>query len=133
LKEVFASFDERFIEQFLKLEPGETLAIHGKIVGLSLTAWASDCCCYLSLSLSDCAFSKPPLGQTPKPTSRLATPKPKRTDEDRARSQLSLARSYIGAGLKAKALNVLKTLIKKYPKTHAARTAAEELKKLGKQ
>ncbi|MDP6634314.1 MAG: hypothetical protein QGG42_05415 [Phycisphaerae bacterium] len=63
-----------------------------------------------------------------KPTSR-----PKRTDEDRARSQLSLAMNYIDAGLKAKAKAVLKQLIAKYPKTQSAKTATAELDKLGKQ
>ena len=64
----------------------------------------------------------------PKPTSG-----PKRTDEDRARSQLALAKAYIGAGLKAKATAALKQLITKYPKTQAAKTAAAELEKLPKQ
>jgi len=80
--------------------------------------------CHLYLTLSDCAFSKP--------TSRPAKPKPKQTDEDRARSQLGLAKSYVGAGLKTKAMDVLKELIAKYPKTHAATAAQAELEKLGK-
>ncbi len=64
----------------------------------------------------------------PKPTSR-----PKRTDEQRARSLLSLAKSYIDAGLKAKATDTLKQLIAKYPNTQATKTAAAELEKLPKQ
>ena len=79
---------------------------------------------------------KPPPPRTARPTSRptrIDHPRPKRTDEDRARSRLTLAKSYIGAGLKAKAADVLKQLITKYPKTQAAKAAAAELEKLGKQ
>ncbi len=63
----------------------------------------------------------------PKPTSR-----PKRTDEDKARSQLTLAKNYIESGLKTKAVDALRQLIDKYPKTRTAKTAAAELEKLGK-
>jgi len=66
------------------------------------------------------------------PPKRKPTPRPKRTDEDKARSQLALSKNYIAAGLKEKAANVLKELIKKYPKTQAARTAVTELEKLDK-
>jgi len=65
---------------------------------------------------------------TSKPTSR-----PKRTDEDRARSQLSLAVNYIDAGLKTKAKTALKQLISQYPKTQSAKTAAALLDELDKQ
>ena len=67
----------------------------------------------------------------PKPISRPAPRK--RTDEDKARSRLALARNYINSRLTAKALNVLKELIAKYPKTRAATAAQAELEKLGKQ
>jgi len=66
-----------------------------------------------------------------KPTSRPAPRK--RTDEDKARAQLRLAKSYIDSRLNAKALQIFKALIAKYPKTEAAAEAQAELKKLGRQ
>jgi len=70
-------------------------------------------------------------GPKPKPRSRPA-PK-KRTDEDKARSQLRLAKNYMNAGLKTKAITVLQEIIATYPKTKAAASAKAELKKLGTQ
>lgn len=63
---------------------------------------------------------------------RKPTTRPKRTDEDEARSQLALAKSYIAAGLRTKAVDILKEAIKKYPETQAAKEARAELEKLGK-
>jgi len=60
------------------------------------------------------------------------TSRPKRTIEERARSQLGLAKNYIEAGMKARAADALKKLIAEYPNTKAAKTAAAELEKLGK-
>ncbi|MBT3202281.1 MAG: hypothetical protein HN350_20470 [Phycisphaerales bacterium] len=70
--------------------------------------------------------------KTPPPTTAKPTSRPSRTDEAIARSQLSLAGSYISAGLKAKAAAVLKGLITKYPKTQSAKIAAGLLETLGK-
>ena len=69
----------------------------------------------------------------PEATSRPTTkpsPRRKRTDEDKARSQFNMARNYINAGMKAKGENLLKKLIAKYPKTKAAARAAVELEDL---
>jgi hypothetical protein len=69
---------------------------------------------------------KPPPAGVAKPT-----PSPKRTNEEKAQSQLRLAKNYIESAMKAKALVALKKLIDKYPNTEAAKVAARELKKLG--
>ena len=139
---VRANFDARFAQNLLKLKPGTNVTIHGKVVvwprrvkSILPTYWyflrKGDHYYIINLCLTDCAFGKIPLPKKPKAASRPA--KPKRTDEDKARSQLALAKNYIGAGLKTKALDVLKELIAKYPKTHAATAAQAELEKLGKQ
>ena len=107
---------------------------HNRVLGLAignpeLYKWLAS----HSRELAPGAASKPadsskPKAETrpkPKPTSR-----PKRTDEERARSRLGLAKSYIAAGLTDKAVDALKKLVAKYPKTQAAKTAAAELKKL---
>ena len=134
---VHASFDLRFTQDILKLKKGTNVTIHGEIARLE-TKWHTRKgynYYVLTLYLSNCAFGKAPAptktGKAPKPTSKPTAPK--RTDEDKARSQLSLARSYIGAGLKTKAMDVLKELIARYPKTRAATDAQAELEKLGKQ
>jgi len=54
-------------------------------------------------------------------------------ENNKARSQLALARTYARSGLKAKAIEILKALIARYPKTRAATSAQAELKELGKQ
>jgi len=69
--------------------------------------------------------------QRPRPTTRPAPRK--RTDEEMARSQLKLAKSYIDARVRAKAVKVLKQLIAKYPKTWAAREARAKLEELLKE
>lgn len=69
----------------------------------------------------------------PRPRNAKPTSRPKRTDEDRARSQLSLAMNYVTAGLKTKAQAALRQLITQYPKMETAKTAAVLLDRLGKQ
>jgi len=74
-----------------------------------------------------------PESKRPNPRYAEPTSRPKRTDEDRARSRLSLATNYIDAGLRAKAKAALKQLTTKYPKTKSAKKAAVLLEELGKQ
>ena len=88
------------------------------------------------LPLIDVASLKPAPAVRAKPVPRTR-PKPasmprKRTDEDKARTQLGLARSYIDSGLGAKAVKILNALITKYPKTQAAAEVRAELKKLSR-
>jgi hypothetical protein len=68
---------------------------------------------------------KPTLKPKPKPKPRPTAGKG--TDEDKARSQLRLAKSYIDSGLENKGIVILKKIIAKYPKTDAAKTAKKEL------
>jgi len=142
-----ATFDGRFTEKVLKLKPGTNLTIHGKVtVKPTAYNWGTPPSTLpilwqytdkmgwyyvMAMHLTDCAFGKAPPPK--KPTQLKPTSRPKRTDEDKARSKLALANSYISAGLKAKAVNVLKELITKYPKTNTATDAQAELEKLGKQ
>jgi hypothetical protein len=78
-----------------------------------------------------------PTMPTPRPQPKLK-PKPKlkpvskRTDESKARSQLLLAKSYIDSGSSKKAIDILKKIIVKYPKTYAAKTAEKELEAIDK-
>ena len=143
-----ATFEGRFTEDILKLKSGMTVTVHGKVqewgiryVGeikttLPTTWYFSNGYHYytMKLGLGDCAFGKVPLPKRPAPATSMTKPATrKRTDEDKVRSQLALAKSYIGAGLKTKAADVLKELIARYPKTYAATAAQVELEKLGKQ
>jgi len=131
----------RFAADVLRLKRGKTVILHGQIHTLNISCdgaivrGTSKRPGTIRMSLSECAFGNAPLPpknpSKPKPVSRPA--KPKRTNEDKARSQLALARSYINAGLKAKANDTLKSLIAKYPKTQAATKAKTILKSLSKQ
>ena len=130
-----AYIPKRLVEDVLRLKRGKAVILHGRIDKITIECHDGEPRGLLRLTLTDCAFGSIPPSrkprEKPKPTSRPA--KPKRTDEDKARSQLSLAKSYIGAGLKTKALDVLKELIAKYPKTQAATEARTTLDTLGKQ
>jgi hypothetical protein len=65
---------------------------------------------------------------TPKPKTPKPPDKPEPAadaTEKRAARLLSLAKNYLGAGLKAQALKKLDEIIKKYPNTEAAKKAKE--------
>ncbi|MBT3202142.1 MAG: hypothetical protein HN350_19740, partial [Phycisphaerales bacterium] len=80
------------------------------------------------------------LGQSPSATTKSSTTKPsaetkpKATAADpmevKASRSLRLAKTYLGFGKKETAISVLEGVVKKYPKTKAAKSAADELKKL---
>lgn len=54
----------------------------------------------------------------------------KADNEKRAMEQVRLARSYLGAGMKDRAKEILKSVVKSYPDTEAAKEAQEDLSKL---
>ena len=66
---------------------------------------------------------------TPKPKDPEPAPKPAADEaEKKANRLLSLAKNYLGAGMKAPALKKLNEILAKYPKTEAAKKAREMLK-----
>lgn len=66
---------------------------------------------------------------TPKPKDTEPAPKPADDQaEKKAGRLLSLAKNYLGAGMKAPALKKLNEIVAKYPKTEAAKKAKDLLK-----
>ena len=53
------------------------------------------------------------------------------SDENKAQSKLNLAKLYLSAGKKDRAIEILRGIVKSYPKTPAATKAREELASLG--
>jgi len=124
----------------LKIRPGTKLKAHATINAVRLHGGTRGGTLMLHLILKDARVDRDSLDHAlgirkssikTRPE-RKPTTRPKRTDEDEARSQLALAKSYIAAGLRTKAVDILKEAIKKYPETQAAKEARAELEKLGK-
>lgn len=138
------ALNEKSLMNLASLSDGKSVAVVGQIryFHVRLTKFNrtdvvdfSDKYLHIAVEFDTCRIDlappqKPTIRPRRKPTSRPAPRK--RTNEDKARSQLALAKSYIGARLIAKAQQVLKELIGKYPKTRAAVEAQIELEKLGK-
>ena len=125
-----AYLDGRFAQKVMILKRGAAITIHGKIMELRVVKrkGVHNVFIHLCLRLTECGFGKIP------PSRRTTTrPKPKpaaKSAEQKAQGMLKLAKMYLSAGKKARAIEILKGIVSDYPGTHATGVAAKELKEL---
>lgn len=86
----------------------------------------------VSLALLECHVSAYDPRSRPKPMPIETKRRPSRvpTGDEKATRKLELARSYLSAGMKQKAIEILKSILADLPKTEAAKEARKELRRL---
>jgi len=111
-------------EKWQKEPKGKRFDIGGQIVSAALFPSYNEGVYFCSIRVLVNTISEHKAGRTvtkkPKPTTKPARSK--------AASRIRLAKAYLSSGLKAKAVSILKEVIKKYPNTKAAEEAKELLK-----
>ena len=127
---VEARFEGSYALELSKLQKGSVLTLHGTLGDGGLSNKGFPYHFRWILRLDNCApgtFPKP-VRRRPRPVTR--TPTPPASPEKKAARKLRMAKAYVGIGKADQARNLLKSIIRDYPKTETAVEAKEMLDKL---